>query len=46
MRSVSKEREKRMLGGVLVKVSIAVKRHHNQKQVVEERVSLAYTSTT
>jgi hypothetical protein len=30
---------------ILVRVSIAVMKHHDQKQVREERVHLAYTST-
>ena len=32
--------------GVSVRVSIAVMKHHDQKQVGEERVYLAYTPNT
>ena len=35
-----------MMGGVLVKVSIASMKHNDQKQVGEERVNLAYASTS
>jgi hypothetical protein len=31
---------------ILVRVTIAMMEHHDQKQVVEERVCLAYTSTS
>lgn len=31
---------------VLVKVTVAVMKHHDQKQVGEDRVHLAYTSIT
>jgi hypothetical protein len=33
-------------GSVLVRVSIAVMKHHDPKQVGEERAYLAYTSTS
>jgi hypothetical protein len=35
-----------VLGSILVSVSVAVMKHNDQQQAVEERVYLAYTSTS